>query len=333
MHFFYPIQQCAEQLYHTALPLSPTSSLLRKSCLQQVTNNQLSHVATFLGAPSAWGLLLRSIDVRPGRLSCIATSVQGVIAACGDIVNVYDAITFVLRQSIRAPETVTKIQDSPDGSILFFAHSSSVTMWDVQTGGHIHTFTTPSKIHDMAVSASGDHIVCGLSGGSVTFWTIHDKEEGKCFNIGQPVVTIYWLSHRVLVVASRDTLHTHDIIVGKTTDKLPIPGRVWGMVYLEDMDEFLVGASRQGSGMGQEESFFMTIRYTQMNKPGQRGRKLLSVVRQSPVNIGQLSSPVLVGWEIVCITSAGGVRSFNARSHTWPTALRSWERPYPLPYR
>jgi hypothetical protein len=31
MHFFHPIQQCAQQVYHTALPLSPTSSLLRNS--------------------------------------------------------------------------------------------------------------------------------------------------------------------------------------------------------------------------------------------------------------------------------------------------------------
>ena len=166
MHFFHPIQQCAQQIYHTALPLSPTSSYLQKSCLQNVTDNQLSHVTAFIGAPNTWGLLLRTIDTRPRQLTCITTSGQSIIAGCGDTVTIYDAVTGVLQQSISASEIVTKIQASPDGSTLFFAHSLSVTMWDVQTGGLIHTFTTLAEVNDIAVSASGDHIACGSSDGS-----------------------------------------------------------------------------------------------------------------------------------------------------------------------
>ena len=159
MHFFHPIQQCAQQVYHSALPLSPTLSQLQRFCLQNSIDGQLPHVASFSGAPETWGLLLRTIDIRPRHLTSIATSLQRIIAACEDIVNIYDAITFVLQQSLCAPETVTKIQDSTDGSMLFFAHSFSVTMWDVQTGGLIHTFTTQSKINDFAVSATGGHIL------------------------------------------------------------------------------------------------------------------------------------------------------------------------------
>ena len=267
-HFFHPIRQCAQQVYHTALPLSPTSSLLRKLCLQNVVDNQLSHVASFSGVPSAWGLLLRTVDVRPRQLSCIVASALGIIAACGDIVDVYDAVTFVLRQSLRAPETVIKILDSPDGSILFFAHSHSVTMWDAQTGGLVHTFATRSKVHDMAISKMGDHIACGLSGGAVAFWNIHSKEEGKSFKVGEPVVAIYWLLHQVLVVTTQDTLYARDIVTSETTDKLPVPGRVWGMVYSEDKDELLVGVSQQSSGTRQEASFFAAIKYTETHQPG-----------------------------------------------------------------
>ena len=131
MHFFYPIQKCAQQIYHTTLPLSPTSSCLQKSYLQNITDDQPSHVATFIGAPSAWGFLLRTIDTRLGELTCITTSGQEIIAACEDIVNIYDAVTGVLPQSLYPSESVTKIQPSSDESALFFAHSSSVTMWDV----------------------------------------------------------------------------------------------------------------------------------------------------------------------------------------------------------
>jgi hypothetical protein len=88
MHFFHPIQQCAQQIYLTALPLSPTSSHLQNTCLQNVVDNQLSHVTAFVGAPSTWGLLLRTIDTRPRDLTCITTSGQQIIAACEDIVNI-----------------------------------------------------------------------------------------------------------------------------------------------------------------------------------------------------------------------------------------------------
>jgi hypothetical protein len=152
MHFFYPIQQCAQQVYLTAVPLSPNLSQLRNSCLRGVTDNQLSRVAAFSGAPDKWGLLLRTIDVRPRHLTCIATSAQRIVAACEDIVDIYDAVTFVFQQSLRAPEAVAKIQGSPDESTLFFAHPHSITMWDVQTGGLTHTFTTRSEIADIAVS-------------------------------------------------------------------------------------------------------------------------------------------------------------------------------------
>lgn len=190
MYFFHPIQQCAQQVYHSALPLSPISSQLRKYSLQSVIDNQLSHVAAFSGAPDNWGLLLRTIDVRPRQITCIATSIQRIVAVCENIVNIYNAVTGVPIQSLYVPETVIKIQGSPDGSILFFSHSYSVTMWDVQTGGLIHTFATQSEINDIAVSTTGDHITCGLSDGSIVFWNIHTKEEGKYPGDGQPVVTI-----------------------------------------------------------------------------------------------------------------------------------------------
>ena len=45
MYFFYLIQHCAQQVHHTAVPLSPISSPLQKSCLQNIVDNQLSYVA------------------------------------------------------------------------------------------------------------------------------------------------------------------------------------------------------------------------------------------------------------------------------------------------
>ena len=319
MHFFHPIQQCAQHVYHTAVPLSPTSSRLRESYLQTVVDNRLSYVAAFSGAPGAWGSLLRTIDVRPMQLTCVATSGQRIVAACGDIVNIYDAVTFVLRQSIRAPEKVTKIRYSPNGSTLFFAHSSSVTTWDVQTGGLIRAFTVGSEISDIAVSTT--HMACGSFDGSVVFWSVHTKGRGKRFRNDQPVVTLSWVSPQELAVMTRTTLHIRDIVVGGASDRLSISGRAWGMIYLEGKEEFLVGTTWLSSRGGQEKCSFVAARYTRRKlgpqDPGPTSDGVFTDVRQSRPRRGRLTSPTLVEGEIACITATNGVQLFSISSYDW----------------
>ena len=322
MQFFHPIQLCAQQIYHTAIPLSPTSSLLHKSYLQSIIDNCLSHVTDFSGAPNTWGSLLRTIDTRPRQLTCITTSGQRIISACEDIVTIYDAVTGIPQQVLQAPGRVTKIRASLDGSILFFAHYFSVTMWDVQTGGLIHTFNTQSEVNDIAVSAT--HIACGSSDGSVTYWNIHTRWEGRGFKNNQLVVTLCWLSPRKLAVATQGALHIHDIFDQKTSEKL-IHGRVWGMVYQEAQSEFLVGALQLGSGVGQEESYFTCIRWTQNHRLESNLEPGL-FHSQSPTYNGQLSNPTLFGQGVMCILPRGGVQLFNIGSHNWtnnPPLLRA----------
>jgi WD40 repeat protein len=316
IHFFYPIQQCAQQVYHTALPLSPTSSQLRNSCLNSGAVNQLSRVAAFSGAPKTWGLLQRTIDVRPKQLTCIATSGQRIVAACEGTVEIYDAVTFVLQQSLHAPEAVTKIQGSSDGSTLFFAHSHSVTMWDVQTGGLTCTFTARSEITDIAVSTTGDHIACGSSDGSVAFWNTHTKEEGKYHKISQPVATICWFSSQEFAVSTQDSIYTWDVVTGETS-KISTSGHVWGMLYPEDGRGLVVGTSQPCEGVDQELCSLETMerqegipwRFPQ--KEALSGWPLRMHPELLPLR------PTLVGEEIACITPPSGVQSFNTRSREW----------------
>jgi len=292
---------------------------------------------------------MRTINVGPKQLTCIATSAESIIAACEDIVNIYDAATFVLRQSlyIFIPEAATKIKSSPDGSILYLSHSSSITIWDVQTGGQIHIFTTRPKISDFAVSPTGDHIACGLSSGLVTSWDIHTKE-GKDFGNGQPVVTIIWLSSQEVVVATQSSVYIYNIGVGRISSTLPISGHVWGMVQLasegssggvvdeavggavrdegediyEDADdgvhegEFLVGIMQSSVGVGQDLYTFEIIKCDQ-------GHLWIHQQLYSPSRLesfhspGQLLHPILVDKEVACITLPSGVQSFNTTSHNW----------------
>ena len=235
--------------------------------------------------------------------------------------NIYDAITGVLQQSLSAPEIVTKIQASPDGSTLFFAHSLFVTMWDVQTGGLIHTFTTPSKINDIALSTTGDHIACGLSDGFVEFWNIHTKRKGRIFKNGQPVITIHWQSPMELVVAAQSSVYIHEIASGATSNTVSIPGHVWGLVHLCN-DEFLVGTLMSGKGTNQEQCSLKVVSCRHQSvvhgrQPPMRLGQLVLQERQSPVHYGQLTHPMIVGDKIACITPPSGVQLFSTKSYDW----------------
>ena len=311
MHFFHPIQQCAQQVYHTAVPLSPISSQLHGFCLKDIVDNQLSPVIAFSGAPHSWGLLLRTIDVRPMQLTCIATSIDRIVAACEDIVNIYDAVTGVLQQSLHAPEAVIKIQGSPDGSTLFFGHSLSVTMWDVQTGGLVHTFTTQSTINDIAVSMAGDHIACGLYDGSITFWDVHSKEGGKGVGGGQPVVTICWLAPLELAVATQTSVYMHSFAIGETSNILSFPDQLCGMVYLADKCGVAVGTSMPSTSANQEVCSLRIVGHI----PGHL--RVYQPLGPPWTYLGRLTHPTLVGNDIVWISPPSGVQSFNISSNGW----------------
>ena len=278
-----------------------------------------------MGAPSTWGLLLRTIDTRPREIICIATSGQWIIAACGNVVNIYNAVTGILQQSLSPSEAVKKIQVFPDGSTLFFAHSFSITMWDVQTGGLAYTFTVRSEVNDVLLSETGDYIACSFHN-SVTLWNTRNKQGGKGFKNDEPVMAICWASPQKLVVATQNSICTHSVSTGETLDSLPFSDHIWGMVYLKDKDEFLVGTLKPELGVGRESYSFETISH---RRPEPLERRLPTVHRgrlvrrkihrekQSPTYLGPLTHPTIVGKEIACVTPPNGVQSFNTESNDW----------------
>ena len=329
MHFFQPIQQCAQQIYHTALPLSPTSSLLRSNYLRNATGDQISQTNVFLGAPRSWGLLLTTINLGQGRLTCIAAIAQRIIAASEDMVNIYDAVTFTLEQSLHAPQSVTKIQSSRDGSILYLVHSCSVTSWDIQTGGLLNTFIARSEISDIAVSPTGDHIACGSPDGSVTFWNIHTKKKSN-LGAGQPLVAIHWLSSVKLMITTQDFAYTAHVTAVEINDSFRPPGPMWGVVIL-DSEEVLVGTSRRDAKGGQTWCFFRTIAYgrSQLRRAktivGSREeawdkrneRRSRDKDYAEDVTLGPLKYPTRIGDKVACVGQPSGVRVFSIGDDRW----------------
>jgi len=187
MCFFHPIQQSASHIYHSALPLSPTSSLIRSRFSRENTR-----IAGCFGTLDKWGPVLRTIQGTLGDFSCVTTightSTARIAAACGDgTVGIYDSVTGVLRLSLNPPNPIQAIAGSPDGSALFCTHreNPSVTIWDIQTGGLIHTLPPKGEARHpiQATSISPD--------GSMLFSTHRDRPSVTVWDIrtGEPIHT------------------------------------------------------------------------------------------------------------------------------------------------
>ena len=112
---------------------------------------------------------------------------HGIATASGDgMVDIYDSVAGVPRLSLSSPHPIKTMTGSPDGCTLFRTHrdTPSITSWDIQTGGRIHTFVLKSKINNTAISLNGRFLACGLSDGSVKFWDITSRMEGTASESG-----------------------------------------------------------------------------------------------------------------------------------------------------
>jgi WD40 repeat protein len=227
----------AQHVYHTALPLSPETSILRSrffgihpSLAEDWTTQQTSSSSL----PATWGVILRTIKADSGKFTYVAVVGQRIAAVCEDnTVNLYDAVTGVIRLSLDAPRRVTKVEGSPDGSILFCAHrrAREITLWDTQTGGLIHTFTTKFEIGDIAVSLAGKYLATCSSDGTFRFWEVENRCGGSRF-LGEPVICICWLEPEDQVaLALKGTVVVLEMTTGRTLHTFPVGGSVRGVAF------------------------------------------------------------------------------------------------------
>ena len=241
MYFFHPIQQSAAHVYHSALPLSPESSVLRSTLLRDV------RIAEFYGRPDSWGPVVRTIKATVGRITCMATVGRGIAAACDDgTVSVYDSTTGALRVSLSPEYPTEAVRGSPDGSILFCTHraSPSITLWDIQTGGLIHTFALASQVNDTAVSLNGRYLSCGLPDGSIRVWEVAKRAECSAFGIGWPVLHLCWLApEERLAIVDLVSLYIFDVVARTVIYTLRVPDSVCDTAYSRELDQLAIMTS------------------------------------------------------------------------------------------
>ena len=245
---------------------------------------------------------MRTIKGDSEGFTCMTTFGHKIAAACDNgTVGIYDSVTGALRLSLSAGDPVQTMKGSPDGSILFCTHQEpSITFWDIQTGGLIHTFVLKFKVEGIAVSSNGRYLACGLSDGSVKMWEIASRKEIAVVRSVSAVNHICWMEPEELLVVARGALvHILDVS-GKVLRGFELRDPVRGLSYSKEFHQLAIVTATRA------ESTVITM--------DPRTDALLSSETQHHLSCFAFSR---TAQELVCGTEAPGLTVFNLSRPDW----------------
>ena len=133
--FFEPINVSAIHIYHSALELSPLSSIIRK-LYHKHRHTLLPRV--IVGTWDSWDQRI-AVSAKKGHYHLYSWSPCGqfVAAQTQEVVEIWDPLTFELLSTLTTPDThlIGGPTYSPDGRSLASISDTSLVIWDLQTGG------------------------------------------------------------------------------------------------------------------------------------------------------------------------------------------------------
>jgi WD40 repeat protein len=161
LRFFDVIELSAIHIYKSALPLSPSSSLVQAQYLDQVSKD-----VKFKVVDKTWDACIRTIRSQ-SSVHMITFSHKDDLVAVGeeDVVEVFEAVTGQRRATLMTNYIVTYLAFSPDDNVLSIKSDDNVDVWDLQTGGVMGTLKghtedissiTFSPCGNMIATCSGD---------------------------------------------------------------------------------------------------------------------------------------------------------------------------------
>jgi len=193
--FFEVIKVSASHIYHSALELSPQSSIVREQYYSKLFQDHWPRV--ICGIPSSW---------KPGGINGNYGSYTW--SPCGQFfaaqtptsVEIWDTLTLDKHSSLQPTKSIPKdlkpighspnaLAYSPDGHSLAGCFGSVATIWDIQTGGVI------KEIECGPVDASPKSLVWSLDGTTIS--AIFLKGEGNWIVFICDIVSVKVSTHMV----------------------------------------------------------------------------------------------------------------------------------------
>ena len=202
---------------------------------------------------------MRTIRGHSKRFTYITTFGHRIAATCDDnTVAIYDSVAGMLGLSLSPADPVQAMGGSPDGSVLFCRHQGpSVTLWDIQTGGLIHTFVLKGEAEDFALSSRGRYLACSLSDGSVEFSEVASKTEGTTVEVGSQIAHFCWMEpEERLAVAKGVAIHIWDVLSGEVLRVFTLGHPLCGMVHSQESNQLVIVTNSGGESAAKTISPF-----------------------------------------------------------------------------
>ena len=138
-NFFEVINASAPHIYHSALELTPLSSIVRKNYHPQ---HYHSSPRMAIGIPDSWDPSTAVSTKCPYYLSSTWSPCGQFIAVVAkEAVEIWDALTLKLHSTLKLTKGATTfkcgLSYSPDGKSLASCSNNSIVIWDTQTGGEV----------------------------------------------------------------------------------------------------------------------------------------------------------------------------------------------------
>ena len=214
LEYFDIICDSPSEIYHRAIPFSPSSSWLHEFYGSEF----LQGVKVVKGLQTEWGTCSRTVFLN--RTSWALACWKDLIAlGCdsGDII-ILDAITGIYTSILsNHSSSVNSVVFSLNGTFLVSGSSDrTISLWDIQTGGVIRTFHGhTSRVYSVSISLDCTMIASGSFDHTIHLW---DAQTGECHCIIQGhsggVYTVCFspTNPQILLSASRDgTVRQWDI--------------------------------------------------------------------------------------------------------------------------
>jgi WD40 repeat protein len=170
LRFFDVIEESVMHIYHSALPWSPTLSLIRELYGRQM----MSEVMLMNATDAHWNSCIRTIPFGSTSPIFVVFSPKGSALAVASYYNVKIFETATGVATFQIEERVLCIAFSHDGDMLACGYlDGTIRVWDVQTSSLIRSFEGHGgRISSVEFSPLGDMIVSGSDDSTVRIWDI-----------------------------------------------------------------------------------------------------------------------------------------------------------------
>ena len=190
LEHFDAICDSPSHIYHSALPLSPSSSWLQKCYSAELS----VMVKVVKGLPAEWGMCSRTVSLGSHTLDLsYHNNTIAVGSVPGDILilnTITGSQTSVLSGHTKEVNSLTFSSDGT--SLVSGSDDRTVKLWDIQTGGAVKTFSGHHhRVYSVSISADLTKIASGSEDKTIHLW---DIQTGECHCTIKQQDTVLWIA-------------------------------------------------------------------------------------------------------------------------------------------